>query len=97
MKRNVPIFGFIIGALLPVLGLGVIYLAKFTDVSFTYFLKTIMSDGKVAGKVFTLSILINLLPFIYYTNRRLDYTARGIFIATMIYVAFILLVMYVWN
>ncbi len=50
----------------------------------------------MAGKVFTLSLLLNLAPFVYYTSKRLDLTAKGIFIATMIYAVIIIFVKYVW-
>ena len=97
MKKNVPILGFIIGLILPMLGLVLVYFLKFKGVGFEAFFKGFFADGKVAAKILTLSILINLAPFIYYTNKRLDHTARGVFVVTMIYVAFILLLKYVWN
>jgi hypothetical protein len=97
MKKNIPILGFIMGALLPLLGLILVYFLKFRGVGMDSFIKGFFADGKVAAKIMTLSLLINLVPFVYYTNKRLDHTARGIFIATMIYVMFILLLMYVWN
>lgn len=97
MKKNVPALGFIIGLILPVFGLLLVYLLKFSDVTLSLFLKTLFSNGDLAGKILTLSVLVNLIPFVYYTNKRLDYTARGLFYVTMIYVLLILMVMYVWN
>lgn len=96
MKRNVPILGLIIGLLLPILGVFIIYLIKFHGVSFGEFLKAMFSSGKVASTVLSLAILINIIPFIFYTNRRLDYTARGIFIATMLYAVLYVLLKFVW-
>jgi hypothetical protein len=47
-------------------------------------------------KVFSLSMLANLAPFIFFNSKRYDHAARGVFIATMLYVVFIVLVRYVW-
>jgi hypothetical protein len=96
MKKNIALFGFFIGAILPLLGMVLVYFLKFNGVGFTPFIKAFFADGKIAAKILMLSVLINLIPFIYYTNRRLDLTGKGIFIATMIYVVFILFLMYVW-
>jgi hypothetical protein len=43
-----------------------------------------------------LSLLANLVPFVWFTSKRLDFWARGVFIATMIYVLFIVLIKFVW-
>jgi hypothetical protein len=41
-------------------------------------------------------LLINLIPFVYFNMKRLDYAMRGVFIATMLYALFIVLVKFVW-
>jgi hypothetical protein len=64
--------------------------------SFDYFVQHMRYNHTEAALNLTLSILANGLVFAYFTNRRLDYTARGIFIATMIYVVAILWVRFVW-
>lgn len=97
MKRNVPIFGFFIGLLLPVLGLFIVFLILGGDYSgISDFLRSIFNNGKVAALYLTLGLLINIAPFIYYTNKRLDLTARGILVATMLYAVLIVLIKYVW-
>jgi hypothetical protein len=60
------------------------------------FVKSLTHLKGMASKVFTLSLLINILPFLFYTSKRLDYTARGIFIATMIYAVVIVFFKFVW-
>lgn len=97
MKKNVPILGFLMGLFLPLIGLLIVYKLKFNGVGFSSFMRGFFADGKIAAKILMLSILINLIPFVYYTNKRLDHTAKGIFVVTMIYVVFILYLMYVWN
>jgi hypothetical protein len=50
----------------------------------------------MSSKVLTLSLLINLVPFLYCNVKRLDYAMKGIVIATMIYAVFIVLIKFVW-
>ncbi len=97
MKRNVPLLGFVIGAILPLLGMFIVYLILFQGVDFNQFLKNLRHQPSQAAKVISLGILINVIPFIFYTNKRLDLTARGIFIATMLYAVFMLLIKFVWS
>lgn len=61
-----------------------------------YYYATLYTNRKVASMILTLSLLLNLIPFLYYTSKRLDYTARGILIATILYAVFIILIKYVW-
>lgn len=96
MNRNVPIFGMLLGILFPVIGLLVVFLIGRSGNTFGGFIEGLMANHKVAAKVLSLSLIANLIPFIYYTNRRLDYTARGILIATMLYAVLIILLMFVW-
>lgn len=96
MKRNVSILGFIIGILAPILGMFIIYLIKYNGNSFDAFIKDLVRYPDTAAMVLSLSILANIVPFIYYTNRRLDLTARGILVATMLYAVLIVLLKFVW-
>ena len=97
MKRNVPILGFIIGIIMPVIGMLLVYLILFHNSSFGDFFKVLRHSHDEAAKVLSLSILLNILPFIFYTNKRLDLTARGILIATILYAVLIILLRFVWN
>ena len=96
MKRNIPILGFIIGILLPIAGLFVMYNLWGHGEGITAFLKSLTAQPGLAAKVLTLSLLANLIPFVYYTNKRLDYAARGVFIATMLYALLVVLIKFVW-
>jgi hypothetical protein len=97
MKRNVAVFGLIIGLLMPVLGIVVMYFMWFHSSSFGTFFSHVSSDHQLAAKVLSLSLIAELIPFIYFTNKRLDNSARGIFIATIIYGVLIVLLKYVWS
>ena len=88
--------GLVIGLVLPFLGIFIMYLVKFSGTPFNDFMKAFFSDGNIAAKVLSLSVLINVVPFIYYTNRRLDHTARGLLVATMLYFVLVILLKFVW-
>lgn len=97
MKKDIPILGFIIGLFAPLLGLVIVCYVWAKEKDFMRFLTKIMNDHNVAFTVISLSLLINLVPFLFYTNRRLDRTARGILIATMLYAVYLILIKYVWH
>ena len=96
MKRDNRIFGFVIGLFLPFIGMIVMYLLWGHHQGFGSFIKSLIHLRGMASKVFTLSILINLIPFAYCNIKRIDQTMRGIFVATMLYVVLIVLIMFVW-
>ena len=96
MKRNVPFLGLIIGLLTPVLGLGIVYLILFRTGGFDDFWRLMVYNHDKAAFVISLAVLANIAPFIYYTNKRYDLTARGILIATMLYAVLMILLKWVW-
>ena len=97
MKLNVPIYGFIIGLLLPVLGFIIVYFIwAGHGESIADFARSLTHRSGMASKVLTLSLLVNLIPFVYSNMKRLDYLMKGIVIATMLYALLIVLIMFVW-
>ncbi|XZF13382.1 hypothetical protein ACTHGU_16465 [Chitinophagaceae bacterium MMS25-I14] len=96
MKRNVPVFGFILGAIFPLLGYLVVYLILGRGQTFGAYTDMMLHNHKTLATAISLSMLANLIPFMYYTNKRLDHTARGILVATMLYALVFLLVKFVW-
>jgi hypothetical protein len=96
MKRNSAVFGLILGLLLPLIGITVMYFLWGHHDGIGNFIKSLTYQRGMASKVCTLSLLINLIPFAYCNIKRIDYTMKGIFIATMLYVLFIVLIMFVW-
>jgi len=97
MKRNVPFLGLVIGIILPVIGLGLVYLILFRNASFEDFWRLLVNNHDKAAFVLSLAVLANIAPFIYYTNKRYDLTARGILIATMLYAVLMILLKFVWT
>ena len=97
MNRNSPILGFFIGAVFPLIGFIIVYfIFRNGSQSIESFVSNSCSNNKNLARLLTLSILANLAPFVYFNTKRLDYLSKGVFIATMIYVVFIILLMYVW-
>lgn len=97
MKRDIPVIGFIVGALTPMLGFFVVYLIfKNNGQSIENFIKAYWANNKTFAKLLTLSLLANLLPFVYCNFKRYDYISKGVFVATMLYVVLIVLLMFVW-
>jgi hypothetical protein len=96
MKRDVPMVGLVIGLLLPFLGVFIMYLLWGHGAGFGNFLHSLTRLKDLAGKVFTLGLLINLAPFLYCMNKHYDHTMRGIVIATVLYAVLIVLIKYVW-
>ena len=94
---NRPIVGFFIGLLMPVIGFLVVFLILGRGMTFGSFWNVMLTNHKQLALVLSLSILANLVPFIIFNNKRWDYAARGIFIATMLYAITIILLKFVWN
>jgi zinc transporter ZupT len=97
MNKNVPVYGLLLGLLFPILGLIVTYLIKFSGAGFGDFIQVLVNDHKAAALMLAFSLFANLIPFIYFTNKRLDQTAKGVLIATMLYALLIILLKYVWR
>lgn len=90
-------FGFVIGVIMPIIGFFIVYLILFHSYTFKDFGAYLMHSHDKAAMVISLAMIMNVIPFIYYTNKRLDYTARGILIATMLYALLVILLRFVWN
>ena len=96
MNRDNAILGFIIGLVLPLVGFFIMYLLWGGHEGLFQFMKSLTYRRGMASKVMTLSLLVNLIPFVYCNMKRIDTTMRGIVIATMLYALVIVLVMFVW-
>ncbi len=96
MRLNVPIVGFIVGLLLPIVGFAVIFFMWFRGRELGAVLSSLAHDHRTASKVIILSLLANLIPFVYCNAKRLDYAMKGIVIATMLFALLDVFVMFVW-
>lgn len=95
MRLNQPIVGLVIGLIMPLLGLIAVYFILGGGMSFEDFITHSGNSNDFAGKVITLSVLANLIPFLIFNRRRLDYTVKGIVIATMLYMVLFVYIKFV--
>lgn len=89
-KDNMKL-GMVFGLLGPLLGLVVIYLLKYSSVSFGAFFDEFIHNNKLLTSIGSLSLLANAILFTIYLNMHKDSTAKGIFLVTLIYGMAILL------
>jgi hypothetical protein len=87
LKKDNFKMGVILGALAPLLGM-CIY--KFTKLSIytwkeTYQFLIYQPNKSLLTVSLTLSLMLNAVLFTVYINQRKDYTAKGIFVSTLVY------------
>ena len=93
-KKDNFIFGMIIGLVAPLLGLLLFKMYKFSVFSFkeTFQFMLLEPGFKTLTVGLSLSLLLSALMFTLYINSGRDKTAKGIFVTTMVYGLFILIV-----
>ncbi|PZR27044.1 MAG: hypothetical protein DI535_11540 [Citrobacter freundii] len=84
-KRDNLQLGLILGLIGPVIGLLVIYMAKYSSVSLGVFLEDLFSNKRLLTPTASLSLLANVALFTIFVNTRRDRTARGIFLVTVVF------------
>lgn len=85
LKKDNLRLGLALGVLGPLLGLLIIWQVKMNEIAFTEFLEQFMSNNRLITSIGSLSLLANAVLFTLYINTERDETAKGIFIATVIY------------
>lgn len=89
-KDNLKL-GILIGLLAPSVGIIGYYLVKFYPVfSFREYFNAIVHNKSVLTAVSSISLMANVIIFTYYINRKIDQTAKGIFLITCIYILAVL-------
>lgn len=83
-KDNLQL-GLVLGLVGPLLGLVAVYFVQYSGISFSDFLSSFFHETKMLTAIGSLSLLANVILFTIYVNTHRDYTARGIFIVTLIY------------
>lgn len=94
MKKDNLIFGIIAGFIAPILGLIIYYFLVFytKNVGFMEFLGYMKRYKTLLTGVSSISLIANAVLFTIYINSRRDNTAKGIFVATIVYGIAVLLV-----
>jgi hypothetical protein len=88
-KNDTIAIGFIAGISLPLFIFLVIYLVRYPDVPlFKYMAELWHFD--VLLKIISLCVFPNLLIFLLYYRRKMDFAARGVLAATIVYALMVL-------
>ena len=92
-KDNLPL-GILLGFLTPVVAFFLYYffvIRPHNNVGLGQFLMILKDNHQMLPKLTSICLLLNGLVFFLYTRKRLDITAKGIFLMTMLYAIGILL------
>ena len=93
-KKDNLTFGLVLGFLAPILGIVCFYLINFRSAKFINFIEVMISFKSFFSAVITVSLVANGAIFTIYSNTDRDETARGIFVATMVYALVCLILKY---
>lgn len=94
LKQDNLRLGILLGFLAPIAGLILYYFFAFytRQVSFLEFLGYLKQYKNLLTAVSSISLVANAILFTVYINNRKDKTAKGIFVATLIYGIAVLLI-----
>ncbi|MEO7307310.1 MAG: hypothetical protein ABIR78_07085 [Ferruginibacter sp.] len=87
LKKDSFIFGFIMGLIAPFVGFAIFKYRQLGPLSYYEALQFIFAQPghKMLTVAISLSLMANAVLFTIYINARIDKTAKGIFVATIIY------------
>lgn len=87
LKKDKFIFGFLMGMIAPFAGFAVFKYRKLGPLSYKEALQFIFFEPghQMLTVAISLSLMANAILFTIYINARIDNTAKGIFVATLIY------------
>jgi hypothetical protein len=90
-KRDQLKFGILLGIIGPLLAMFIYYFWVFSrTISFSEYLYVLSSNKQLLTAISSLSLLANAVLFTIYINTHRDKTAKGVFVATLIYGIFVL-------
>jgi hypothetical protein len=94
LKKDNLKLGILLGVVAPILGLVIYYFAAFYSlrVGFLEFLGYLKQYKTLLTAVSSIALVANAVIFTFYINSHRDKTARGIFVATVVYGIAVLLV-----
>ena len=89
MAKDNLLLGFILGLIIPLLGILFLFVLKYMPqhVSLADFIFMLKSDKPNISKVISLGLIASIPLITYYKNRRLYQTLKGVFAAIIIYAA----------
>lgn len=97
LKKDSVVLGLILGFLAPFVGVGCFYLFKFsTSMTFQEFIQILLITKSFFTAIITVSLIADAGIFTLFINTNRDHTARGVFIATLIYAIICLILKYAY-
>ena len=92
LKKDNLKLGILLGILGPLLAMVIYYLWVFSrTISFREYFYVLHTNIQLLTAISSISLLANAVLFTIYINTHRDKTARGIFVATLIYGVFVLI------
>lgn len=97
MLRNNYLFGFLLGIIIPILGVLMVYVIRYSgeNVSLGQFWRLMQLNPRTISSTLSLGLIACIPLFAYYKNRKLYKTLYGIFAAVGIYA--VIVVIYRYN
>jgi amino acid permease len=92
-RRDTPIFGFLVGLAALIAGLTIVYLLLYYSaqgMSLAAFLGALRYTPDQAAKVLSLALIAEIVPITWVKRKKLDGTARGMFVVIMLLAMLIL-------
>jgi len=85
LKRDDIKLGLVIGLLMPLIGIFVFYLWKFSSVSFGEFWGYLGANKSLITSLSVICLFLNVVVFTLYINTKRDNTAKGVFAITVVF------------
>jgi hypothetical protein len=85
LKRDNLKLGLILGLLMPIIGIFVFYLWKFSFTSFGNFWYYLKTNKNLITSLSVICLFLNVLLFTVYINTKRDQTAKGVFAITVVF------------
>jgi len=102
-KWDNALLGLIIGIIFPCIGLLLLYFLWSSSYwNFPQYLKQFVNldssrSMKAASKLISLSIILNLIPFYFFSGKKAMQTVKGIVIASALALLLVVLYLFVWQ
>ena len=93
-KKDNFLLGIILGLIAPIAGFFIFKLIKYSRFSLKEMYQWMMMNHNLITAYISVSLFANAILFTLYVNAKIDKTAKGIFLVTVIYAVVALLVKY---
>ncbi|RQO32492.1 hypothetical protein DBR32_02505 [Taibaiella sp. KBW10] len=90
--------GLLVGLGFSILGLVLVYFLMYNSVGLTFYLNLFKGEPtySAASKPISLAMIVNLVPFYYFLNRKAYQSTKGVIIATVLLGLLFVLYKFIW-